>query len=312
MTVREGARPPRLRPGDRVAVVAPSGPVVPERLDAGLDILRGWDLDPVLAPHVRAGHEELTYLAAPDERRARDLQDAWCDPAVAAVFAARGGYGAQRMVDLLDWAAIRAAPPKPLIGFSDVTVLHEAFALRAGIATLHGPAVAGEIFRKDEPTRDHLRRTLFTPEDPAVLTLAPGTARTLVPGRARGVTFGGCLALLASEAGTPDARPDATGGLLLLEDVGEAPYAIDRALTQLLRSGTLTGVAGVLLGSWARCGPYERVRAVLMDRLGGLGVPIVEEFGFGHGDSALTLPLGIPATLDADARTLTFEVPPLT
>ncbi|WP_425428372.1 S66 peptidase family protein [Streptomyces violens] len=310
--MRQGIRPPRLRPGDRVAVVAPSGPVAPERLDAGLDILRGWDLDPVLAPHVRAGHEELTYLAAPDERRARDLQDAWCDPAVAAVFAARGGYGAQRMVDLLDWEAIRAASPKPLIGFSDVTVLHEAFALRAGVATLHGPAVAGEIFLKDEPTRDHLRRTLFTPEDPAVLTLAPGTARTLLPGRAHGVTFGGCLALLASEAGTPDARPDAAGGLLLLEDVGEAPYAIDRALTQLLRSGMLTGATGVLLGSWARCGPYERVRAVLTDRLGGLGVPVVEEFGFGHGDSALTVPLGVPATLDADARTLTFDVPPLT
>ncbi|MEV0603280.1 LD-carboxypeptidase [Streptomyces sp. NPDC050315] len=312
MTVRQGTRPPRLRPGDRVAVVAPSGPVAPERLDAGLDILRGWDLDPVLAPHVRAGHGELAYLAAPDDCRARDLQDAWCDPAVAAVFAARGGYGAQRMVDLLDWEAIRAAPPKPLIGFSDVTVLHEAFALRAGLATLHGPAVAGEIFLKDEPTRDHLRRTLFTPEDPAVTTLAPHSARTLVPGRAHGVTFGGCLALLASEAGTPDARPDAAGGLLLLEDVGESPYAIDRALTQLLRSGTLTGATGVLLGSWARCGPYERVRAVLMDRLSGLGVPVVEDFGFGHGDSALTVPLGVRAWLDADAGTLTLDAPPLT
>ncbi|MGI5471694.1 S66 peptidase family protein [Streptomyces sp. CA-132043] len=311
MTVRAGGRPPRLRPGDRVAVIAPSGPVTPERLDAGLDILRGWDLDPVLAPHVRTGHADLAYLAAPDECRARDLQDAWCDPGVAAVFAARGGYGAQRMVDLLDWPAVRAARPKPLVGFSDVTVVHEAFALRAGVATLHGPAVAGEVFLKDEPTRDHLRRTLFTPEDAAVTTLAPGTARTLVPGRAHGVTFGGCLALLASEAGTPDARRGAEGGLLLLEDVGEQPYAIDRALTQLLRTGALTGVAGIVLGSWARCGPYDRIRAVLADRLGGLGVPVIEEFGFGHGGSALTVPLGVPATLDADAGTLTFDVPPL-
>ncbi|MFG2096220.1 LD-carboxypeptidase [Streptomyces sp. NPDC048612] len=300
-------RPPRLRPGDRVAVVAPSGPLVAERLDRGLDVLRGWDLDPVVAPHARGTHRTLGHLAATDEERARDLQEAWCDPSVRAVFAARGGYGAQRMVDLLDWDALRAAAPKPLVGFSDVTVLHEAFAVRAGVATLHGPAVAGEVFLKDDATRDHLRRTLFAPE--TVRTLASPSARPLVPGRARGVTFGGCLALLAAELGTPWARRGAAGGLLLLEDVGEPPYRIDRALTQLLRAGWLDGVAGIVLGSWARCGPYERVREVLVDRLAGLGVPVAEEFGFGHGESALTVPLGVAAELDATAGTLTFEAP---
>ncbi|MGW7247461.1 S66 peptidase family protein [Streptomyces decoyicus] len=296
MTSGEPVRPPRLRPGDRVAVVAPSGPLVPERLDRGLDVLRGWDLDPVAAPHARDTHATLGYLAASDEERARDLQEAWCDPSVKAVFAARGGYGAQRMVDLLDWDALRAAAPKPLVGFSDVTVLHEAFAVRAGVSTLHGPAVAGEVFLKDDA---------FAPE--TVRTLAPPSARPLVPGRARGVTLGGCLAMLATELGTPQARRGAAGGLLLLEDVGESPYRVDRALTQLLRTGWLDGVAGIVLGSWARCGPYERVREVLVDRLGGLGVPVAEEFGFGHGDSALTMPLGVPAELDAMAGTLTFE-----
>lgn len=309
MTAAELRRPPRLRSGDKVVVVAPSGPIVPERLDRGLDVLRGWDLDPVAAPHVRGRHGALDYLAGRDEDRARDLQDAWCDPSVSAVFAARGGYGAQRMVDLLDWDAIRAAAPKPLVGFSDVTVLHEAFALHAGVSTLHGPAVAGEVFLKDDATREHLYRTLFAPE--SVRTLRSTTARTLVPGRARGVTVGGCLTMLASERGTPQARRSAAGGLLLLEDVGESPYRIDRALTQLLRAGWLAGVAGIVLGSWARCGPYERVREVLLDRLGGLGVPVTEEFGFGHGDSALTVPLGVVAELDATAGTLTFEEPAL-
>ncbi|GGN44679.1 putative carboxypeptidase [Streptomyces kronopolitis] len=300
-------RPPRLRPGDRVAVVAPSGPLSPERLDRGLDVLRGWDLDPVPAPHVRGTHATLGYLAATDEERAHDLQAAWCDPSVKAVFAARGGYGAQRMVDLLDWDAVRAAAPKPLVGFSDVTVLHEAFAVRAGVSTLHGPAVAGEVFLKDEATRTHLRRTLFAPE--TVRTLAAPSARALVPGRAHGVTLGGCLTMLATELGAPRARPAAAGGLLLLEDVGEPPYRLDRALTQLLRAGWLEGVAGIALGSWARCGPYERVREVLADRLGGLGVPVAEECGFGHGDSALTVPLGVPAVLDATAGTLVLDVP---
>ncbi|TXC94150.1 LD-carboxypeptidase [Streptomyces sp. ISID311] len=298
-------RPPRLRPGDRVAVVAPSGPLVPERLDRGLDVLRGWDLDPVPAPHVRGTHATLGYLAATDEERAHDLQAAWCDPSVKAVFAARGGYGAQRMVDLLDWDALRAAAPKPLIGFSDVTVLHEAFAVRAGVATLHGPAVAGEVFLKDDATRVHLWRTLFAPE--TVCTLTAPSARPLVPGRARGVTLGGCLTMLATELGAPRARPNAAGGLLLLEDVGEPPYRIDRALTQLLRAGWLDGVAGIALGSWAGCGPYDRVREVLLDRLGGLGVPVAEECGFGHGDTALTVPLGVPAELDATAGTLVLE-----
>ncbi|MGY4955843.1 S66 peptidase family protein [Streptomyces nigrescens] len=307
MTPPGAVRPPRLRPGDRVAVVAPSGPLMAERLDRGLDVLRGWDLDPVAAPHARGTHPTLGHLAASDEERARDLQEAWCDPSVKAVFAARGGYGAQRMVDLLDWDALRAAAPKPLIGFSDVTVLHEAFAVRAGVSTLHGPAVAGEVFLKDDATRDHLRRTLFAPE--TVRTLVSPSARPLVPGRARGVTVGGCLAMLATELGTPWARQGAAGGLLLLEDVGEPPYRIDRALTQLLRSGWLDGVAGIVLGSWARCGPYDRVREVLVDRLAGLGVPVAEEFGFGHGDSALTVPLGLPAELDAMAGTLTFEEP---
>ncbi|MFG2530513.1 LD-carboxypeptidase [Streptomyces sp. NPDC048516] len=305
MTAAEPVRAPRLRPGDRVAVVAPSGPLAPERLDRGLDVLRGWDLDPVAAPHARDTHPTLRYLAAADEERARDLQEAWCDPDVKAVFAARGGYGAQRMVDLLDWDALRAAAPKPLVGFSDVTVLHEAFAVRAGVSTLHGPAVAGEVFLKDDATREHLRRTLFAPE--TVRTLVSPTARPLVPGRARGVTLGGCLTMLATEVGAPRARRGAAGGLLLLEDIGEPPYRLDRALTQLLRAGWLDGVAGIVLGSWAGCGPYDRVRAVLRDRLGGLGVPVAEEFGFGHGDSALTLPLGVPAELDTTAGTLTFE-----
>lgn len=125
-------RPARLAPGARVAVVAPSGPVVEERLAAGLDILRGWDLDPVVAPHVLDRHPEFTYLAGTDADRAADFQAAWCDPDVAAVLCARGGYGVQRMVDLLDWDAIRAAGPKVLLGFSDITALHEAFADRAG------------------------------------------------------------------------------------------------------------------------------------------------------------------------------------
>ncbi|MFD3521104.1 LD-carboxypeptidase [Streptomyces sp. NPDC058653] len=304
-------RPPRLRPGAKVAVVAPSGPVPAERLEAGLDILRGWDLDPVVAPHVLDLHQELAYLAGADEARARDLQDAWCDPTVSAVLCARGGYGAQRMVDLIDWDAVRAAPPKVFVGYSDITALHEAFAVRAGVSTLHGPMVAALTFLKDPASQESLRATLLAPE--TVRTIGLDTAGALLPGRAHGVTLGGCVSLLAADLGTPHARPSAAGGLLLIEDVEEEPYRLDRILTQLLRSGWLDGVAGVALGSWAGCGPYEAVRTLMLDRLGGLGVPVVEELGFGHGPTNLTVPLGVPAVLEASATTatLTLDVPAL-
>ncbi|MFD7548999.1 LD-carboxypeptidase [Streptomyces sp. NPDC059578] len=324
------ARPARLRPGARVAVVAPSGPVPADRLAAGLDVLRGWGLDAHATRHVLDGHPRLGHLAATDADRAADLQSAWCDPSVDAVLCARGGYGAQRIADLLDWTAIRAAGPKAFAGFSDVTALHEAFAVRAGFATLHAPMTATADFlalpppgAPEHPThpgapdrtaapdgtraRDHLRATLFAPE--TVRTLALG--RPLVPGRAEGVTLGGCLSVLAAELGTPHARPSAAGGLLCLEDVGEEPYRLDRYLTQLLRSGWLDGVAGVLLGSWCDCGPYEAVRAVLLDRLGPLRVPVLEECGFGHAPGARTVALGARAVLDADAGTLTLADPAL-
>ncbi|MFF4962580.1 S66 peptidase family protein [Streptomyces sp. NPDC001222] len=302
-------RPSRLAPGARVAVVAPSGPVVEERLAAGLDLLRAWGLDPVVGPHVLDRHPDFPYLAGTDADRAADFQAAWCDPDIAAVLCARGGYGAQRMVDLLDWDALRAAGPKVLVGFSDITALHEAFAVRLGLATLHGPMVSALDFLKNERAQQHLRATLFEPESVTTIRASGGTA--LVPGRARGVTLGGCLSLLGAELGTPHARSGARGGLLMIEDIGEEAYRVDRALTQLLRSGGLDGVAGIALGSWKECGSYALLRRVLADRLGGLGVPVVEEFGFGHCDGALTIPFGVAAELDAEAGTLTLDEPAL-
>jgi muramoyltetrapeptide carboxypeptidase len=311
-TLAPGAltRPRRLRAGDCVGIVAPSGPVPAERLEAGLAVLREWGLRPVVGRHVLEPHPSLGHLASTDEHRARDLEDAWCDPSLAAVISARGGYGTQRVLDQLDWDRLRAAGPKVFVGYSDLTVLHEALAQRLGLATLHGPMPASASFLGDEATRDHLRQSLFTPEK--VLRIGPTAgARMLVPGRARGITLGGNLSLLAAERGTPHARPSAAGAIVLLEDINQPPYSLDRLLTQLLRSGWFDGVAGIALGSWAECGNPEEVGVVLRERLEPLGVPVIEELGFGHGPSTPTLPLGVPAVLDADARTLTYDEPGL-
>lgn len=303
-------RPPRLRPGDRVRLVAPCSPVPDDRLDAAVEILTGWGLKVELAPHVRDRHPRLPYLAGHDEDRAADLQDAWCDPDVRAVFCARGGDGAHRMLDLLDFDAMRRAQPKALIGFSDITALHEAFAVELGVTTVHGPVVGSLYFVGDEVAQRELRTTLFTPERRMLLT-SPG-ARALVPGRAEGVLFGGNLSLLNDGLATPHSRLSTNGGILVLEDINEDAARVDRMLTHLLRTGWLDGVRGVAIGTWTDCPPAPEAIADLMrDRLSYLGVPVLWGLEFGHCAAQLTLPLGVMATLDTERAHLELAVPGL-
>ena len=300
-------RPVRLRAGDRVAVVAPAGPVVPERLDAGLAVLRSWGLDVREAEHARGTHERFGYLAADDASRADDLVRAWCDPKVQAVFCARGGYGVQRMVDLLDWESLAAAGPKALVGFSDVTALHQAFAARLGLATVHGPVVTS-LGSGDHESREHLRSLLFEPV--AGMSLTPTPATGLVAGRAEGVLVGGNVALLAAELGTRNSL-GAAESIAVLEEIGEDVYRLDRMLTQLLRSGWFDGVRGVALGAFTDCTTPDSVRALMTDRLAPLGVPLLWGLPVGHEPRNLAFAFGVPAVLDADAGTLVLRESPL-
>jgi muramoyltetrapeptide carboxypeptidase len=300
-----------LRAGDHVRVIAPAGPVPVEDLEVGSARLAQWGLRVSLGAHVLDIHPELPYLAGTDEDRARDLQAAWCDPQVDAVLCARGGYGCLRTLQRLDWDAMAAARPTPLVGSSDVTALHHAFAARLGVGTVFGPMVATHSFGTDPVVGDGLRRVLFCPGDPVVVTgeQAGPLVAGVTGGVARGVTAGGNASLLAALAGAsgPDGVAPPRGSILLLEDVTELPYRLDRILTQLTRAGWLDGVAGVALGSWHRCGPPESVRPVLADRLTGLGVPVAWGLGFGHGPAQAAVPLGRPAELDADAGVLTVH-----
>lgn len=291
-----------LRPGDRVRIVAPAGPIPADTLRASVKWLGDWGLDVSVAPHVNDRHPSLRYLAGTDTDRAADLQQAWCDPHVDAVLCARGGYGCTRVLDLLDWSALAAATPKPLVGSSDVTALHHAFGTRLGLPTVFGAMPASDGFA-DEQARDNLYRCLFQPEQATVVT---GTG-PLVPGVARGVTTGGTASILAALAGAPgpEGGPPADGTILLLEDVREHPYRLDRILTQLDRAGWLDGVAGIGLGSWTDCGPPEQLQDLFGDRLGGLGVPVAWGLPFGHCPAQASIRLGVPAELDADAGRLT-------
>ena len=278
-----------LQPGDAVAVVAPSGPFTEERLSRGLATLeaRGFRVKP--GRNLRAASR---YLAAPDEARAADLAAAFADPEVRAVFAVRGGYGAMRLLPRIDWAEA-ARSGKPLVGFSDITALHLAL-LAAGGRSVHGPVVT-RLGEENEASLTRLFRLLGTGSAPT-----PIAGRQVVPGRAEGPLVGGCLSLVSRLVGTPY-LPSLDGAILLLEDVGEKPYAIDRMWTQLALAGVLDRIAGVVLGDLTGCeepGADYTAAEVVLDLLAELGKPALVGLPIGHGAVNLAVPLGARAILE--------------
>jgi muramoyltetrapeptide carboxypeptidase len=303
--VDSGVRARALRAGDTVMLVSPSGPTRPERVARGIELLTGWGLRPMLAPNAYA---RQGYLAGADELRAADLNTAFADPEVRGVLCTRGGYGAQRVVDAIDMAAVRR-DPKVVAGFSDITGLQLALWRGARLATVHGPGVAWLEERTPPLSAESLRAALMS-TDPVVVKRIESeqTAPVTVPGAASGTLIGGNLSLLASSVGTPD-MPDLTGAIVLLEDVDEAPYRVDRMLTHLRRAGALAGIAGVAVGQFTNCADDWPVSVVevLLDRLGDLGVPVLGGLPIGHGYGQLTVPVGVPATMDAAAGTLIVE-----
>ena len=281
-------RPRMLTPGDTVATVAPAGPADPARVAAGLAELRSWGLT-VREPST-GGVGPHAWLVDSDEARADALADAWLDPGVAAVWCVRGGYGTQRVVDLLDWDALALATPKLLVGYSDITALHQAFGARLGVATVLGPVLTG-IAEVDAATQSATRALLFEGRTTDLV----GSAA--VTGRAEGVLVGGNLTVLATSAGTPLTHT-AADSIAVLEDVREEPYRLDRSLTQLLRAGWFDGVRGVVGGAFTECGAPDVVRALLVERLGALGVPLLLDAPVGHEPTNLPLPLGVRARLE--------------
>jgi muramoyltetrapeptide carboxypeptidase len=279
-----------------VAVVAPAGPVPRDRFAAGEQRLAG---------RYRLRYEERLFarqgfLAGSDEERLRELQRAIDDPQVGAIVCARGGYGLMRLLARLDAGGLGRAP-KPIVGFSDVTVLH-AFCARAGVVSIHGPVVTQLAELPDEDAAS-LFALLESPDPAPPLT----GLRAIAPGSAEGRLVGGNLQMVSRLVGTPWALA-LDGAVLLLEDVGERPYRIDRALTQLELAGALAGIAGVVLGDFVGCvekdGSPPSVEEVLTERLSRLGVPIVAGAPIGHGARNRPLAHGARVRLDAAAGTL--------
>lgn len=305
---RELVRPRRLHAGDLVAIVATAGVVPADRLQLGIERLESWGLRVRVADHVLDRDAALGHLAGTDADRAADFTDAFLDDEVSAVMLARGGFGTQRLLDQLDWRRLVEATPKAVVGFSDVTALHQALASKLGLATVHGHVVTS-LAQATPKSAQQLRSLLLQPES-VMDVLAGSELEALVVGVAEGVLVGGNLAMLTTEIGTSTCRPGA-GGIVVLEEVSESPYRIDRQLTQLLRSGWFDKVRGVVIGAFTNCGDPAAVAAIISDRLVPLGVPLVSGAPIGHRDDTLSVPLGVRATLDAERGSLTLAEPAL-
>jgi muramoyltetrapeptide carboxypeptidase len=288
--------PPALRPGDRLAVVAPASPFEPEAFELGLAELRVLGFEPVYDESIFA---RARYVAGPAEARAAALHRAWSDSTIAGIVAVRGGYGSAQLLPLLD-PAVAAAHPKVLLGYSDLTTLQVWLTGRAGVVAYQGPMLEGRFARGAAGyDRDTFLRVV-TMAAPAGELPAPGL-ETFKAGETVGPVFGGTLTQLAASLGTPWAFCPPAGHVLFLEDVSERPYRIDRLITQLRQAGILARASGVVLGTFPGCdepGGEPTARVVLRDLLSDVDGPVLYGLPVGHVEGpALTLPLGVRARL---------------
>ena len=280
-----------IRPGDEVAIVAPAGPFPRNRYERGREVLtrRGYRVVELLPPEARR------YLAASDEARAAALTEAFSRPELRAVFAARGGYGTMRILPSVDWS-MAAASGKPLVGFSDLTAVHLTLQ-REGVRSVHGPVVT-RLGEEPPDALDRLFAILQSKEAPP-----PLQGRIVVPGEAEGRLVGGNLSLITRLLGTPY-LPSLRGAILLVEEVGERPYRLDRMWTHLRLAGVLDEIAGVAVGDLTDCaeprgghGAAEVMDELLLE----LGKPAIAGLPIGHGEVHQAVVLGARTRLQAGA-----------
>lgn len=314
-------KPARLKPGQQVGIVAPASSV-PEfdQITMAKEIVASLGFEPVEGENLYA---RTNYLAGEDRGRAADVNAMFADDSIDAIFCLRGGYGTTRMLPYLDYDVIRANP-KIITGYSDITGLINAITVKTGLVTFHGP-IALQNFT--DYTLSEYQKVLVNPSASTVIGAAPpfesraglidktNRILTITGGKARGRLVGGNLTLLASVNGTPY-EPDYDGAILFLEDVDEAPYRVDRMLTELWLSGHLQKVAGIALGKFTDTGGYGGNEFSLEDvfrmRFEPLGVPTVRGLMIGHVEDQTTVPIGIEAELDADQGAIRLLEPAVT
>jgi len=293
-------RPRPLKPGDTLGIAAPASPFDRKSFDAGLRVLESMGFNLLIPDGL---FEKSGYLAGTDRQRAQQLTRLFVDPDIDGIVCARGGYGSMRILPLLE-ADVLASHPKVFVGFSDITALLAYLAQRCRLVAFHGPSVT-TLGNGDPVTRERFLTALTTLE---ALTLSAEKLQIVRDGSATGPFFCGNLTVLCHLTGT-GFQPDLSGHILLVEDRGEAPYRIDRMLTQMEQAGCFEGLAGLAMGNFTECGSSGEIQRIVADRFGGLEIPILAGFDVGHEAVNLTLPVGVPAILDTASKTLSFQPP---
>ena len=288
-------RPSRLKPGDTIGIVAPAGPFDPEKFMQGKTVLETMGFRIFYDESI---FEQHGFLAGTDARRAVQINRLFADPSVQAIVCARGGYGSMRILPLLDYQTIQMNP-KIFMGFSDVSALLSVLHERCGLITFHGPMVTSLAGATEETISS--MKTALTSDGPFELVAEEG--KTIKPGSRSGMLCGGNLTTLCHLVGTPY-TPNFKGKILLLEDVGEMTYRIDRMLTQLKLAGCFNDTAGLILGAFKKCGPLDEIVEIFDNIFHDADIPILAGFDIGHGETNLTVPLGQDATLDAGKKRL--------
>ena len=297
-------KPKSLRRGDTVAVVAPAGIFEMDDLERGCALLEGWGLR-VRRPRPRSA---VRYLAGSDEERAAELRDALADDSVGALLVARGGFGATRLFDHLRLNPVRGRA-KPVVGFSDTTVLLTRLVQEAGWVAFHGPMVAADLPDLAPAAQDRFRRFLF--DEPGWWDGAASDCWRA--GRGSGRLIGGCLSLIVATLGTPYELRAETPMVLFLEDVNEKSYRIERMLVQLRDAGKFEQVSALAIGSMSGCedgGGRGQLEEIFTDVLRGYRFPIVFGLSAGHGSDNVVLPFGCRVSVDAARRNVRLEESP--
>lgn len=299
--------PKPLFPGARVALVAPASAVSEEALQPALDLVRSLELEPVTYPSCFYVNRD-GYFAAKDAQRAEDINRAFADPAIDGVWCIRGGYGAHRILPLLDGETIHKNP-KWFGGYSDVTALHTFLNQTCGLETYHCTMASTEP-KPNEFTLGWLKKALFGSLSGPLCNPEEQPAATLVSGTASGKLCGGNLSLLAASLGTPW-EIDTRGKILFLEDIGEKTYRVDSMLTQLRNAGKFEDCAGILLGAWTDCVPEmpERtltLKEIFTQLIVPAGKPTIMDIACGHCPTTLALPMGHMCAMDAAKCAITL------
>jgi muramoyltetrapeptide carboxypeptidase len=306
-------KPKRLQAGDTLGVIAPSSAIPEHVIEKALENLTNLGFKLKLGKNVRASKG---YLAGTDEQRVEDLHWAFSDPEVDAVWCIRGGYGATRILPMVDFKIIKKNP-KIFIGYSDITALHVAIFQKTGLVTFHGPVGTSDY---TEFTKPNVWDLLTKPIPQYLLKHSAENLKNesnlfkpevITAGKCQGQLIGGNLSLLSAMDGTPYALKNLKGKILFMEDIDERPYRVDRMLTQMLQAHDFKQLAGIALGVFDGCNPKVDENSLTLmecfkDRLGSLGIPVMYGLSFGHIKNQFTLPVGIEATFDTDDGTITL------